>query len=206
MTSFGGSGVNRRFLTGILAAVVLGLATAPAGAQQLSDATQFIKAVKDRNADKVISLVSAPGSIVINAKNDMGEGALHMLVRDRDLTWMGYLLSKGAKPDLQNRDGMTPLAVAAQIGWVEGADRMLRGGAKVDFPNKNGETPLILAVHNRDIAMVRLLLSRGANPNKADTVTGHSALDYARQDGRATPLVKLLETPTAAPKPSTGPS
>lgn len=189
-----------------MAAAALGLASVPAVAQQLSDATQFIKAVKDRDADKVISLISAPGSIVINARNDVGDGALHMLVRDRDLTWMGYLLSKGAKPDLQNREGMTPLHVAAQIGWVEGADRLLRGGARVDFPDRNGETPLILAVHNRDIAMARLLVAKGANPNKTDTVTGHSALDYARQEGRATPLVKLLESVAVAPKPATGPS
>jgi ankyrin repeat protein len=197
--------VNAGFLVRIMAAAALGLLAVPAAAQQLSESTQFIKAVKDRDADKVMSLLSAPGSIVINSRNEVGDGALHMLVRERDMTWMGYLLNKGAKPDLQNREGMTPLAVAAQIGWVEGADRLLRGGAKIDFPNRNGETPLILAVHNRDIAMARLLLGRGANPNKTDTVTGHSALDYARQDGRATPLVKLLES-AAAPKPATGPS
>jgi ankyrin repeat protein len=170
--------VNRGFLVRIVAAAVLGLMAMPASAQQISEASQFMKAVKERDAEKAIALISSPGSTVLNSRNpDSGDGALHLLVRERDVTWIGYLLNKGARADLQNRDGMTPLALAAQIGWIEGAERLLRGGAKVDFPNRQGETPLILAVHNRDIGMVRLLLSRGADPNRGDTVSGHSALD-----------------------------
>lgn len=192
--------MTARFLLGLLAAATLSLVAAPAPAQ-LSEATQFMKAVKERNAEKAISLMSAPGSIVINSKDrDTGEGALHLLTRERDLTWVGYLLGKGAKPDIQDKNGMTPLAVATQIGWVEGADRLLRGGAKVDLPNHQGETPLILAVHNRDINLVKLLLSKGADPKRGDTVAGYSALDYARRDGRNPAMIKALETPPAPAK------
>jgi ankyrin repeat protein len=56
------------------------------------------------------------------------------------------------------------------------------------------------AVRNKDAALVRLLLAKGANPKKTDNVAGYSALDYAKQDIRAAAIVKLLEAP--APKPA----
>lgn len=196
--------VSARFLLGLVAAASVGLASVPAAAQ-LSDSTQFLKAVKERDGAKATALIATNSSLVINSRGDNGEGALHILVKERDLTWIAYLLGKGARADLQDRAGMTPLALAAQIGWVEGADRLLRGGAKVDLPNNQGETPLILAVQNRDLATARLLLSRGADPNRPDNLSGQSALDYARQDGRATAMVKLLESRPSAPANVQGP-
>lgn len=189
-----------RFLIFMAAAAALGLAAVPAPAQ-ISDSTQFMKAVRERDAEKAMALITAPGSIVINSKDrGTGEGALHVLARERDLTWLGYLLGKGARADIQDKNGMTPLAIATQIGWLDGADRLLRGGAKVDLPNSQGETPLILAVHNRDINMVKLLVSRGADPKRGDNVSGKSALDYARRDDRSGAVIKALESPPTPAK------
>ena len=186
-----------RFLFGIVMAAAIGLAAAPAPAQ-LSEGTQFMKAIKERDVAKALALIKQPGSVVVNARDGAGDTALHLMVRDRDLIWVNYLLGQGARPDMQDKNGMTPLALAAQLGWAEGADRLLYGRAKVDLPNNQGETPLILAVHNRDLVMVRLLLSRGADPKRGDTVSGRSALDYAKRDGRSPAMVKLLEEPPVA--------
>jgi ankyrin repeat protein len=187
-------------------ALLLMAAAVPAGAQDFSRSYNFLKAVKDRDSVTVTRLVSTPGSVVINSKDQgNGEGALHVVTRDRDLSWLGFLLSKGAQADIQDAEGNTPLAVAAQIGWVEGADVLARR-SKVDRPNRRGETPLILAVQKRDLAMVRLLLGRGADPKRTDSVAGMSALDYAKRDGRAAAIVKLLETPKPQPKAVQGPT
>jgi ankyrin repeat protein len=176
---------------------MLMLAT-PLGAQAYSDAYTFLKAVRDRDGGKVQTLVAAPGSIVINTRDrSAGEGALHILVRDRDLIWLNYILSRGAKPDIQNNQGETPLGLSAQLGWVEGAQLLLQRRASVDLPNHRGETPLIMAVHKRDLAMVRLLLSAGANPARTDSAAGYSAIDYARQDVRSAPILRLLEAKRA---------
>jgi ankyrin repeat protein len=174
---------------------------APAGAQlNFSNSYTFLKAVKDRDGQKVTDLLSSPSSTVINTKESgNGNGALHIIARDRDISWLNFLLTKGAKANIQNGSGDTPLLVATQIGWAEGADLLLRRGASVDLANGRGETPLILAVQNRDIAMVRLLLAKGANPRRTDSVAGYSALDYAKRDGRAAAIVKLLEEPAAKP-------
>jgi len=199
--------VTNRIVCGLSATIALSLATTSAAqAQMFSDGFSFLKAVKERDGEKATSLISAPGSVVVNTKDrSTGNGALHMLARERDLAWLSFLLAKGAKPNLQNHQGDTPLAVAAQIGWVEGAELLIKTGASVDLPNGRGETPLIVAVHNRDAPMVRLLLNSGANPERSDSVAGYSALDYARQDGRSSAILKLIEARQAAKKTVAGP-
>jgi ankyrin repeat protein len=189
-----------------LALMLLATAAVPVAAQDFSAGYNFLKAVKDRDPTTVNRLVATPGSVVINSKEQpSGNGALHLVARDRDLNWLGFLLSKGAKADLQNAEGNTPLAVAAQLGWLEGAEILVRR-SPVDLANRRGETPLMLAVQKRDLAMVRLLIARGADPARTDSVAGLSALDYARRDGRAAAIVKLLEAPRAKPNAMQGPT
>jgi len=124
-----------------------------------------------------------------------GEGALHILVRGRDGTWLGFMLARGARPDLPSNDGTTPLVLAAQLGWYDGAEQLLGRGANPNLGNRSGVTPLIVAVQRRDLQMVRLLLSQRADPNQTDNVSGNSPIDYARQDNRAQAILRLLEAP-----------
>ena len=189
-----------------VAAALLGSFSVPAMAQFLSTKYEFLKAVRERDGTKVTEIVSNPSSTAINARaSDSGEGALHMLVRGRDLQWLVFLLARGARPDIQDNQGNTPLNLAAQIGWAEGAEQLLARRANVNTPNIRGETPLILAVQRRDVVMVRLLLGQGADPNRTDSVAGYSALDYARRDSRAAPILRLLEAPRERPRQSYGP-
>lgn len=182
------------------AAAALALAVAvPAGAQSYSDRFSFLKAVRERDGTKATELVDQPGTAVVNLRDPTsGEAALHVVTKGRDYTWLSFLLGKGARPDIQNNKGETPLSLAAQVGWTDGAELLLGRGANVDLPNQRGETPLILAVHNRDVPMVRLLLTNGANPKRTDHVAGYSALDYAKQDNRAQSIVKILEGSSGA--------
>jgi uncharacterized protein len=195
--------VRANFAKGL--ALLLVAAMVPAGAQDFSNAYNFMKAVKERDPTTVNRLVATPGSVVINSKEQpSGNGALHLVVRDRDLNWLSFLLGKGAKADLQNAEGNTPLALAAQLGWLEGAEILVRR-SPVDLANRRGETPLILAVQQRNLPMVRLLLARGADPKRTDSIAGLSAIDYARRDGRAAPILKLLEAPRTPAKAVQGP-
>lgn len=189
----------------MIAAVLVAMAT-PAFAQY-SESYTFLKAVRERDGAKVQEIASNPSSTALNAReNGSGDGALHILVRGRDLPWISYLLSRGARPDLQNQNGDTPLMIAAQMGWVEAAEALIARRANVNLPNNGGETPLIRAVQQRDLAMVRLLMARGANPNHTDSVAGYSALDYARRDSRSAAILRLLEAPPARPAQTAGPT
>jgi ankyrin repeat protein len=198
--------VGKDYGRAVAAALMLMLA-APVLAQGYSDSYTFLKAVKERDGAKVQTLIAEPGSIAINSRErSSGDGALHLLVRDRDLVWLNFMLARGAKADLQNNRGDTALNLAAQMGWTEGAEILLARRASVDLANSRGETPLIQAVHKRDLAMVRLLLGRGADPKRTDSAAGYSAIDYARRDPRAAPILRLLEASRTPAKPVFGPT
>jgi uncharacterized protein len=184
----------------VLGALALGLMSPAVHAQARSDSDKFLDAVEKRDGATVTSLVSVPGNIIINATGgEFGDGALHTIVRRRDYAWLSFLLGKGADPNLENDEGNTPLALAAQLGWHEGARLLLGTGAKIDFANDRGETPLILAVQRRNLPMVRLLLTAGANPNHTDSVAGYSALDYAKRDRRSANIARALEEGPSEP-------
>ena len=189
-----------------LLALVLVLAAAPLTAQiGFSPAFSFLKAVRERDAN-VATAATQPGSTVINSRDaSSGDGALHILTRGRDLTWLGFMLARGARPDLQNGTGATALLLAAQIGWREGVERLLASRANPNLPNNQGETPLIYAVRRFDAPMVRLLMANGADPNQTDSLAGNSALDYARQDRRGQPLIPILENRPQRPTQIQGP-
>jgi hypothetical protein len=140
-----GRGFKRVWLGALLA-----FAMAAPAAAQFSDSYKFLKAVRDRDGQKVTEAVEQPGSTVINTKDySTGESALHIVVKRRDATWLAFLLAKGAKPDIRDNEGATPLLAAAQLGFVDGVRTLLAEGASVNLANSRGETPLIMAVHNR---------------------------------------------------------
>lgn len=185
---------NRLLLLAALAACI----AVPVAAQSYSEAFTFLKAVRERDGATAERILGNPSSTAINARDTgTGESALHILVRGRDSAWLGYMLGRGARPDTGDREGNTPLIVAAQLGWIDGADILLARRANPNLGNSRGETPLIFAVQRRDMPMVRLLLQHSANPNQTDHVSGNSPIDYARQDSRAAAILRLLENPRA---------
>jgi uncharacterized protein len=173
---------------------------------QFSDSYNFLKAIRDADGTKVTELINKPGSIIVDTRDgSTGEAALHIVTKRRDTAFLSFLLARGAKADIRDKQGNTALMIASQLRFVEGANILIDHRASVDLTNGNGETPLIKAVQNRDLAMVRLLLTAGANPKKADTIAGYSALDYATKDTRTPALLKALQE--AKPiKPKSGPT
>ena len=197
----------RKLATALLGALLL--VSVPAGAQMYSDGFKFLKAVKDKDGDVAIKMLDEPGSTVVNARDiSTGESGLHIAAARRDLTWLSFLLGKGANPNIANNRGVTPLMLATQLGFVEGVQALANGGARVDVANDAGETPLISAVHRRDVALIRILLKAGASPDRTDN-SGRSARDYARLDGPGSALLGEIERNAkkdAGGKPVYGPS
>jgi ankyrin repeat protein len=102
--------------------------------------------------------------------NEDGATAFLRAAQSGDLDLLKLLKARGADPKINTRLGVTPLAVAAGIGWVE----------SVTHEHSPAET----------VETVKYLLSLGIDPNfQADT--GRVALHGAAHKG-ATEVVKVL--------------
>ena len=175
------------------AIMVAGLAAlaAPAGAQMFSDGFKFLKAVDEKDRRTVIELVNKNKTIVDARDIAKGHTALHIAVQRRDLAWIDYLLGLNANSNIADKQGVTPLTMAAQMGFVEAVSLLSSRGARVDVANNAGETPLMAAVHRRDMALLRVLLRAGADPDRKDN-SGRSARDYAALDGANNVIVNEI--------------
>lgn len=196
-----------------LKTIILGAALAvasPAGAQMgFSPSYTFLKAVRDSDAKTITDMLNkaGSGSVIINTKSqDNGDTALHIVTRRRDLTYLNFLLAKGADPNVTNNADLTPLYMATQMRWADGVSVLLDRRAKPDMASALGATALTRAVQNYDTTIVALLLRAGANPLKAEAGSGLSARDYAARDPRAANILRLLDEAKPKPKSNYGPN
>ena len=196
----------RRWIIAGVTLMIACLATPAIAQLNASEGEEFLKAVKERDNATALRLAEEPGSRLVNYRGYDGETALHVSTRNRDLPWVGYLLKKGADPDIGDRNGDTPLILASAMGFEEAADYFITYKANVDATNRRGETALIVAVQQRRPRLIELLMKAGANPDKADHAAGYTARDYAKRDSRNQQLLKLIETVKSTKKKVAGPS
>lgn len=191
------------FLAALVAAT--GLSFSPAQAQ-FRGGYAFLQAVENRDGTKATEALKDDPSFINTRNPDTGQTALIIVTKRRDISWLRFLLAKGADPSIGDRQGVTPLMHAALINFTDGAEELLKAKAPVDQANRRGETALILAVQSKNVGMVRLLVRRGASPDKADHIAGMSARDYAKRDDRTGQIVALLDAKPDGPVRDLGPT
>ena len=190
----------------VLAAALLSFAL-PAAAQQFSDSYNFLKAVREQDGNKVTEMLNEPGQTIVNSKDEKGEGAIHIVTKRRDMTYLRFILARGGNANLQDGNGNTPLMLAVEAGWPDGVTLLISRRGDVNLPNDGGETPLMRAVQRRDAEMVRLLLTNKADPDQRDRLAGMSARDYAARDTRSPIIAQLLkDAPKAEKRAVSGPT
>lgn len=201
------AGKWRTGMRGILVTLLAGavLTASPAQAQ-FSAGWKFLEAVRKKDGTKVEEALNEPGSTIVNTRDvTTGRTALHIVTERRDLTWMSFLIGRGANVNLRDAQGVTPLQLASNLGFIEGMELLVQSKARIDDPNDAGETPLISAVHRRNTAMARLLLQAGADPDRKDN-SGRSARDYATLDGAAGGMLAEIQANAkpASQRPGSG--
>ena len=104
---------------------------------------------------------------------------------------IALLLQCNANPNIQDTDGLTPLAIACQRGNYFAVDRLLRAdGIDIAVCDNQGSTPLHEACEYGSEKIVELLLKKGAQILEADR-DGVIPLHVACREGHVA-IVKLL--------------
>ena len=113
----------------------------------------------------------------VNARNDYGATPLAEAAVLADPALLGRLLQAGADVDSANDDGQTALMLVARNGNVEAAKLLVRHHANLNAREKwRQQTALMWAAAQAQPAMVRYLVSKGAEVNARSLVN-----DWERQ-------------------------
>lgn len=187
-------GMRTKAIAALVLAAAIGALSVPAPAHaQFTKGYKFLEAVKKKDGVEVEQAITEPGSTVINARDvSSGITALHIVTERRDLTWLRYLVAKGANVNARDDKGVTPIQLATNLGWIDGVEYLVSKKADLDESNVTGETPLISAVHRKNLTLMRILLKGGADPDRADN-SGRSARDYAMLTGEDSQLVATID-------------
>lgn len=117
-----------------------------------------------------------------NARDDLGQSALHRAAEMGELEIVRALIQARAKRDLK-ANGTTPLLIAIQNGHEACAIELIRGGADLTPTTAAGllrRNALMLASSTGRVEVVRALLKAGADPEAKDK-EGKTALMLANE-------------------------
>ena len=103
-----------------------------------------------------------------------------------------YLISKGAKVNVEDSHGMTPIGFAAAAGQTNTKlyDALIKGGADVKQKNQDGASLLLLAIPNdKDFVLTDYFISKGLSLKDVDAA-GNTAFNYVARTGN----IELMKT------------
>jgi uncharacterized protein len=127
-------------------------------------------------------------------------GQFVMAGRTGQIERVKALLADGAKVDSRDRNGDSPLNMAASKGNAALADTLITAGADVNLANLAGVTPLMGAAFSGNAELVRKLLAAGAKLEPVDRVKKNAAT-YAAGNGCTECLIELLRVGTQVNAP-----
>jgi len=89
----------------------------------------------------------------------------------------------------KNKEGVTPLMMAVEYGWLEGAETLAAAGADTNLKTEEGRNLAILAAGAGKLPLLKWIVSKGVNLKEADS-SGMTALHRAA--GRSLDCVQWL--------------
>ena len=141
------------------------------------DFTPLMMAAKEAKNVKTLKILNIEDSN-INAQDENGMTALMYAARyNNNQSVMNYLIDEGARINATDNKGNNALAYAVRYNSYNIISLLLNRGASLQQENVAGKIPLFLAVERkRDLQILSLLVSRGANVKDRDKFKGQTIL------------------------------
>jgi ankyrin repeat protein len=158
------------------------------------DDLEYIELLLDAGADPNAQLTESTETRTVFTNQWLDEDGATAFLRaaqSGDVELMRLLLERGADPKINTQLGVTPLAAAAGIGWVEGVTSerspeqtieavklLLELGIDPNYQAETGRVALHGAAHKGATEVVRLLVAAGARMD---------IRDFGNTDNRGSP-------------------
>lgn len=104
---------------------------------------------------------------------------LHIAAKYNQAKILEALLTRGATVNQTTYDDETALSLACTSGDLEVIKHLLKAKAECSICPKGGHPPLLSAIEAGKVAIVKLLLNAGADPNQTSDDDGSSAMNFA---------------------------
>lgn len=120
----------------------------------------------------LVRLLLAAGASIDPRTRLRAQTPLHMAAENGDEALIEALLKAGAAVNAVNDSGTTPLMIAATSGSTAAVSVLLEHGADINAREKAyGQTALFFAADRNRADVIRLLLSKGADPKVKTAIT-----------------------------------
>lgn len=149
------------------------------GAELCLEDLSDVEAEMQKNHEPTARSSRRPKRGLVVKRNDKGETKLHVACINGNIEEVEKLLAAGHPTDVKDHCGWTPLHEAANHGFVEIAELLIKSGANVNDPGGSmcgGVTPLHDAASNGNFSIMCLLMKHGADL-LVRTKAGDSVLD-----------------------------
>lgn len=114
-------------------------------------------------------------------------------IADGDISTVQKIINAGADINSANKDGETPLMIAALEGRLSVVRFLVEKGANINAADGLGATPLLYAAEGGSLDVITFLVDKGADPS-VSTRNGDSALTIseAKNNHKAVDYLKKL--------------
>lgn len=153
--------------------------------------SRLIDAVKNQDHEVLRTLLKE--RIDVNSPQADGATALSWASYMDDLEAVDLLIRAGAKVDLANQYGITPLLLACTNRSASMVEKLLEAGANPNLAQWEGQTPLMECARTGNVAAVKLLLNHKVNVNAREAGRGQTALMWAAAGKHADVVQTLIE-------------
>ncbi|CAL8352904.1 unnamed protein product [Merluccius merluccius] len=132
----------------------------------------LLQCVHGGDKNKITKLVSLGVANLLNlSEPSEGKSALHLACMANGTDMVGFLLSQGAHPSVQDRQGRTPMMTAAELGQESTMVLLAKSHANLEVVDHQGKGVLFYCLSPTKLHQrcLQVALNSGADPNNTST-------------------------------------